>query len=257
MLAGDDRDRLLRRVRGWFAAPEQLRHYQQEAASGPTPAEAWLLGALPATGRVLDLGCGGGRLTTILARSGYDVVGTDVSPALPRIADTSRREGAGPARFLQVDPLRVPFQEATFDAGLACKVSGYLPAREARRRYLGAVGRLLRPGAPLLLTQYVATAEIFRTCRREADHQRAAARFPSLESGDAFTLGGEGYLRAFTPARLRRELGASGLDLVSYASDRAHGGEGWLRLAVLRKPSPGLASRPTVSAAPDGPDATP
>jgi SAM-dependent methyltransferase len=257
VLEDRDRDRLLSRVRGWFEAPAQVRHYREEAASGPTPAEAWLLRALPATGRVLDLGCGAGRLTTTLARRGYDVVGADVSAALLRVADGSRREGGGAARFLRVDPLRLPFQDAAFDAGLACKVYGYLPGREARRRYLGAVGRLLRPGAPLLLTQYVVTAEIFRTYRREADHQRAAAHFPSLEAGDAFTLGGDGYLHVFTPARLQRELGTSGLDLVSFVSDREHGGDGWLRLAVLRKPSPGVASRPTVAASAAGADSTP
>jgi SAM-dependent methyltransferase len=241
VLEDRDRDRLLSRVRGWFEAPAQVRHYREEAASGPTPAEAWLLQALPATGRVLDLGCGAGRLTTILARCGYEVVGADVSPALLRVADGPRREGGG-ARFLRVDPLRLPFRDATFDAALACKVYGYLPGREARRRYLDSVGRLLRPGAPLLLTQYVVTAEIFRTYRREADHQRAAAHFPTLESGDAFTLGGEGYLHVFTPTRLRRELGASGLDLVSFVSDREHGGDGWLRLATLtiRRDCPAL-----------------
>jgi len=211
---------------------------------------------LPPQGRVLDLGCGAGRLSTTLAQQGYDVVGADVSAALLRIADASRREGGATARFLQVDPLRLPFQEAAFDAALACKVYGYLPGRAARQQYLHDIDRLLRPGAPLLLTQYVVTAEIVRTHPLQADHQRAAAQFPSLESGDAFTLGGEGYLHVFTPAQLRRELVAAGPDLVTFVSDRPHGGEGWLRLAVLRKPSPGGESRPTVAASAGGPDET-
>ena len=91
MFSRGDRDRLLLRVRGWFDAPEQVQHYQQEAADGPTPAEAWLLGALPATGRVLDLGCGAGRMSTTLARRGYDVVGADVCPELLRGAPRGRR----------------------------------------------------------------------------------------------------------------------------------------------------------------------
>jgi SAM-dependent methyltransferase len=257
MLSGGDRDRLLLCVRGWFDAPAQVQHYQEEASNGPTMAEAWLLGALPTTGRVLDLGCGAGHLSTMLVHQGYDVVGADVSLELLRIAAASRREGGAAARFLPVDPLRLPFQESTFDAALAFKVYGYLPGRAARQQYLHEVCRLLRPDAPLLLTQYVVTAEIFRTYRLQADHQRAAARFPSLESGDAFTLGGEGYLHVFTPAQLRRELVSSGLDLVTFVSDRPHGGEGWLRFAVLRKPSPDVESRPTLVASAGGTEDTP
>ncbi|MGI8912355.1 MAG: hypothetical protein ACR2JY_00960 [Chloroflexota bacterium] len=67
MLVDDDRARLLTRVRAWFDAPEQVQHYREEVANGPTPAEAWLLDVVPATGRLLDVGCGAGRMGLALA----------------------------------------------------------------------------------------------------------------------------------------------------------------------------------------------
>ena len=78
--------RLLDRVRAWFDAPEQVQHYQDEVRSGPTEAEEWLLHRLPAGGRVLDLGCGAGRIAVALARRGFEVTGVDVSAPLLEVA---------------------------------------------------------------------------------------------------------------------------------------------------------------------------
>jgi hypothetical protein len=46
VLASDDQERLLGRVRAWFDAPEQVQHYRAEASQGFTPAEDWLLTVL-------------------------------------------------------------------------------------------------------------------------------------------------------------------------------------------------------------------
>jgi len=235
MPSEDDLHRLLASVRAWFDAPEQAGHYREEAPTGLTPAEAWLLTALPPTGRLLDLGCGAGRVAAELARRGYSVVGADVSTELLRWAGAHCREGCLAAAFLRVDPLRLPFRDQSFDAALAIKVYGYLPGRANRQRYLHQVGRLLRPGAPLLLVQYIVIGAIYHSYHDQEDHRRAAASFSSLEPGDAFTLGGAGYLHIFTPDRLRREYAASGLAVEVFESDQPHGGNGWLRLAVLRK----------------------
>src|SRR5206468_825627 len=45
-----------------------------------------LRGAIPASGRVLDVGCGYGRIALPLAELGYDVTGIDIAPNLIRSA---------------------------------------------------------------------------------------------------------------------------------------------------------------------------
>jgi len=204
------------------------------------------------------------KVTPVLCGSSFKNKGVQplldaIVALLPSPLEVPPVTGVVPAGKGQSEPTEAerPADDDGPFAALAFKVYGYLPGRAARQQYLHEVCRLLRPDAPLLLTQYVVTAEIFRTYRLQADHQRAAARFPSLESGDAFTLGGEGYLHVFTPAQLRRELVSSGLDLVTFVSDRPHGGEGWLRFAVLRKPSPDVESRPTLVASAGGTEDTP
>src|ERR1700759_5360660 len=76
-----------------------------------------LFGLLPPPpARVLDCGCGTGWLSYFLARRGYDVVGTDVSPDAIAIAVANPifQHGGVPA-FRVADSEALPF-ESEFDA---------------------------------------------------------------------------------------------------------------------------------------------
>lgn len=56
--------------------------------------EARLIDAMaPRHARILDAGCGGGRVGALLAAAGHDVVGVDLDPVL---IDAARQEHAGP-----------------------------------------------------------------------------------------------------------------------------------------------------------------
>lgn len=70
----------------------------------------------PPPARVLDCGCGTGWLSYFLARRGYDVVGTDVSPDAIALAQAHPlfRDGPSP-RFLVADSESLTFA-AEFDA---------------------------------------------------------------------------------------------------------------------------------------------
>lgn len=71
--------------------------------------------------RVLDLGCGTGRHTAVLAARGYDVVGVDRSPEMLRLVESGAR-----ARFVQSDITTLQLDEK-FDAVLIMfAVLGYL-----------------------------------------------------------------------------------------------------------------------------------
>ena len=93
-----------------------------EAETGPATEQLpfgapELLDAVAGTERVLDLGCGSGRLTVALARAGAAVTGLDTSRE--RLEQARRRAGEGGVELDLVaadmnDPL--PFQDGSFDA---------------------------------------------------------------------------------------------------------------------------------------------
>ena len=88
------------------------------AATGQLPFGAHeLLAAVAGARRVLDLGCGSGRLTVALARAGAAVTGLDTSRE--RLAQARRRAGESGVELELVeanmdDPL--PFDDRAFDA---------------------------------------------------------------------------------------------------------------------------------------------
>jgi SAM-dependent methyltransferase len=98
---------------------------------------------LPATGRVLDCACGIGLLAAGLARAGYDVHASDISPEM--VART---------RALGLDARVCAWEDlppsADFDAVL-CVGNSLAHARD-RRAALSAMAGALRPGGVLVLT---------------------------------------------------------------------------------------------------------
>lgn len=76
-----------------------------------------LLAAVAGARRVLDLGCGSGRLTVALARAGAAVTGLDTS--LERLEQARRRAGEGGVELELVEANMndsLPFEDGSFDA---------------------------------------------------------------------------------------------------------------------------------------------
>lgn len=102
--------------------------------------------------RVLDDGCGTGKLVDELARLGCDAWGID--PVLGRAALWQRRDQA--RRMARANGLRLPFPDGWFDAvisnGVLEHVGEFRPDRRAQRElYVSEALRVLRPGGILLL----------------------------------------------------------------------------------------------------------
>ena len=104
--------------------PELYLPFLEEAA-GRAPAETHALQALfedacvPPGGRVLDIACGLGRHTVLLAQRGYDVVGVDISPLYVERATEAALNAGVDARFIVGDMLhieRLMEDEAPFNA---------------------------------------------------------------------------------------------------------------------------------------------
>lgn len=107
----------------------------------------------PRPGRLLDLGCGTGRLLVPFARRGHWVLGVDLSPEMLAVARARAAEAGAPVHLLRANLARLAcLADASFD-GAACLFStlGMILGAEQRRQVVAHAFRVLRPGGRLVL----------------------------------------------------------------------------------------------------------
>lgn len=127
------------------------------------------VGELRASDRVLDIGCGVGRVALPLTRvltstyDGFDVVRSairwcqrNITPSHPNFRFTHanlynsfyRRRGVHASQY------RFPYDESSFDFAFATSVFTHLDV-DSTRNYLNEAHRVLRPGGGLLATFFI------------------------------------------------------------------------------------------------------
>lgn len=109
-------------------------------------------------GKAVDVGCGPGHVTAHLHAAGLDVFGLDLSPAMTRVA--SREYPA--VRFVAGSMTDLPFADASISGLLAFWSLVHVPD-EALPVVFADFGRVLRPGAPLLLGFHFGDTSILKT----------------------------------------------------------------------------------------------
>lgn len=146
--------------RAWLTTFAQARFWDEQASAfddepdhglrDPDVRRAWselLLPVLPpAPASVVDLGCGTGSLSALLAEAGYEVHGLDLSERMVAAA----RAKVGGAEFRQGDATRPPYPAGSFDVVLARHVLWALPDPAAALTRWRA---LLKPGGRLVLVE--------------------------------------------------------------------------------------------------------
>ncbi len=159
-------------------------------------------------GRVLELGCGAGRLTGHLIQLGGNVHGLDISPAM---VDYCRAHYPG-ATFTVGDLRELSaFADGSRDAIVATSNVLDVLEDEDRRRVLGEVRRILRPGGLLAMSSH--NREVIPTLKKPWD----------IRARDPLRMAGR---LALAPSRMRnrrrlRPLERSEADY-ALANDSAH-----------------------------------
>lgn len=98
---------------------------------------------LPATGRMLDVGCGEGQVARVAADHGLEVVGVDPSHTQVLLA---RERASGPS-YLQGSATGIGVGDESVDVVVACLVFEHIADVDAA---LAEVVRVLRPGGRFL-----------------------------------------------------------------------------------------------------------
>ena len=97
--------------------------------------------------KVLDLGCGNGRLYQLFRGNNIDYVGVDFSENLVNIA----KEKYG-NYFKPADILNLPFLNENFDSVWSISVLHHIPSAEMRKRVLSEIKRVLVPNGRVIVT---------------------------------------------------------------------------------------------------------
>ncbi|MFF4953744.1 class I SAM-dependent methyltransferase [Streptomyces chattanoogensis] len=182
---------------------------------------------VPRTARVLDYGCGYGRLTAELAGLGYrSVLGVDVSAAL---VERGRREHPG------VDLRRwagfpLPFEDGAFDAALLFAVLTCVRQDADQTAIVQELGRLVRPGGVLYLSDVPLQSDPFNRERYERFAQRYGT-YGVFETPDG------GVFRHHPPERLRGLVRAAGFETVRERQDTVRTLDGHIvgRLGIVAR----------------------
>src|SRR4051794_6150762 len=96
--------------------------------------------------RVLDIGCGIGRVTRALARRAGEVVGLDVSLEMVKRARAANLGITGMSFVLGDGRDLGMFADGSFDVCYSFVVFQHIPDPEVTCRYVREMGRVLRPG---------------------------------------------------------------------------------------------------------------
>jgi ubiquinone/menaquinone biosynthesis C-methylase UbiE/DNA-binding transcriptional ArsR family regulator len=148
--------------------------------------EEALLARLPrgSLGRVLDIGCGTGRMMALLAPRAESVLGVDLSRRMLALARTRIAEqGLANCAVRQADMASLPLPDASFDLVLLCMVLHYA---DDPATVLAEAARLVSPGGTVAVIDLAPHARedlIRRLAHTAAGLSSAAVSRPLAEAG--------------------------------------------------------------------------
>lgn len=166
--------------------------------------------------RILELGTGTGRIAIGLAELGYrHLLGIDLAREMVKEARRIGKVLEAGVSFRQGDATRLKFEDALFD-GAIFGFNGLMqiPGKEARRKALREIRRVIRPGGALVFTTHDRHASKHGSYWKKEKQlwDRGKQKSELLDFGDRFeeTNLGKLYIHVPTPSEMREELKLTG-----------------------------------------------
>jgi ubiquinone/menaquinone biosynthesis C-methylase UbiE len=161
--------------------------------------------------KVLDVGCGNGRLYELLKEKTIDYQGVDFSEKLIEIAKKRYPQ----FKFQVADAFNLPFPASFFDKVFSVAVFHHIPSYGLRMKFLKEMKRLLRPEGHILLTvwkfhQFKEVFLIFKFTLLKL------LGFSNLDWGDVFEPWGERtkrYYHCFSKRELKKMVVEAGFKI--------------------------------------------
>lgn len=183
----------------------------------------------PRPGRLVDLGCGTGRLALHFARRGFVVVGVDLSEEMLRVTrQKAEREGLS-CQWIHGNICNLSgLASGEFDYAISMfSTLGMIVGREERRRAFDEIHRVLRPGGLFGLHVHNRWFNLFDPQGRRwllTDLGRQLVRSPSAGDKVQSRYRGIANLRMhlFSSGEIKRELGRAGFSIVELMPLSAH-----------------------------------
>ncbi len=142
---------------------------------------------IPLNARVLDAGCGTGRLARVvkIAQPAAEVTGLDADPRILSIARKKAAQGDLDVKFFEGSIERMPFPDDGFDFVFSILVLHHLP-EEIKAHACRELFRVLRPGGRAIIADFApphgwtatVVASVMRHFERTADN--FADRIPPM-----------------------------------------------------------------------------
>lgn len=230
----DLQQKLVESVLSKYGQEEELEWHDRVADKGLHKEEQRLVDRhFSRKGKVLVIGCGGGRETLALCDQGFEVAGIDIQPQMIERARKNAEERKKAVTFLSMDACRLDFTGESFDYVLMFgSILTNIPFRKNRLASLREVRRILKPGGILMLNtpsrnsrlKYRAYFAVVNAWRR---WKKKWLGWTSLEEGDRFGIHVSGarsrgwaYFHMYALDELLNDLKEAGLMTIDYRSRR-------------------------------------
>ncbi|MEZ5297900.1 MAG: class I SAM-dependent methyltransferase [Ilumatobacteraceae bacterium] len=174
---------------------------------------------------ILDIGCGDGQISRMMASVGATVVGIDPTWNQIKVA----HERGGGAHYARSTADELPFPDATFDATVACLVFEHIDAVDAA---IAEVARVTKPGGRFC---FFLNHPLLQTCRDRAGSTITSSTRPSSTGGSGRT-----WSRASRSSRSSSACGSGSSTVPLAVPEHPHRARSGARTNARTGPAAGL-----------------